>query len=164
MAKKGISKCKNCEQEFPTSGMIIYSNKKYCKSCGEKKLQESEQYNTLIKTICIYFNIEVPTGLILKQIKQYKAEFQYEYTGMTYTLWYLKEIKRNSFEEKYGIALIKYEYENAKNYFLQQQSIQNSVNNIKHEEKIREIKVNSKKQNRNLYLVNIDELLEDGEN
>jgi hypothetical protein len=144
--------------------MIIYSNKKYCKSCGEKKLQESEQYNTLIKTICIYFNIEVPTGLILKQIKQYKAEFQYEYTGMTYTLWYLKEIKRNSFEEKYGIALIKYEYENAKNYFLQQQSIQNSVNNIKHEEKIREIKVNSKKQNRNLYLVNIDELLEDGEN
>lgn len=158
---RGISKCKACEQDFPTKDMKIYSAKKYCNECYIKKTQERDSYNALIAMVCECFELEVPTGLILKQIKTYRDEFKYEYDGMNYTLYYLKNIKGCNFETKYGVALLKFEYENAKAYYEQQSKVQESVNLTNHDETIKIIKVGKvdKLDMKNKYLINIDDLL-----
>lgn len=160
---KGFSTCKGCNTSIPSGEAQIYSGKKYCNRCYELKLKDKKEYDELLKAIMYYFNIDVPSGLILKHIKEYKEQFNYTYAGMQYCLWYCKEIKGLRFDIKYGIAIIKYEYENAKDYFLQQQKVLDSVSKINHEEKVREVKVNVKRQEQKKLLINIDELIKVGE-
>ena len=47
-----------------------------------------------------------------------------------YSLWYITEVKKVRMEVKYGIAMVKYEYENAKRYFNEQNRMQVSVDKI----------------------------------
>lgn len=161
MARK--SKCKNCSIEITKEEKFIANGKGYCKVCHDEIQVEIENYKLLICTICEYFNINEPTGLIIKQIQQYKKEFNYSNSGIGYTLWYIKEIKGKTFNEiKYGIALVKYHYDEAKKYFEQQQRISNSVNSEQQEIKTREIKLNINKvykKERNNFTINIDDLL-----
>lgn len=151
-----LSKCKSCGIELQKKDRNVYSGKTYCKKCYDLKVSEKNQYNNLIKTICNYFEINKPTGLILKQIKDYKEQFDYTYSGMQYTLWYCKDILGKSFEIKYGIALVKYQYENSKDYFLKQQQINKSVVDFKIKEVVKKVKIN--KSNRKSFTINLDEL------
>lgn len=155
------STCKDCAIELSKEDKYTYSNKSYCKICYDKIQVTKQEYNLLIKTICQYLDIEKPTGLIFKQIKDYKEQLDYTYSGITYCLWYIKAIEGKSFTElKYGIALVKYNYEKAKAYFIQQQKISGSVQNIKQEE-INEVKINLDKvyAKKNSFLIDIDDLL-----
>ena len=129
--------------------------------CYNKKVEEHESYNQLLKTICEYFKIEIVTGLMLKQIKQYKTEFNYTYNGMIYTLWYVKEILNKNFITQYGVVLIKYEYENAENYYLQQSKIQESVE--VGEEKIKYITIKKQPKQITNFLIDIDKMIKDGD-
>jgi hypothetical protein len=164
IAKRGFSECKGCGITVPTEQTTVYSNKKYCKACYEQKQAEGQAYKDLIKTICEYFQLDMPTGLIQKHIKEFKEQLGYTHGGMQYTLYYCKEILGKTFDSKYGIALVKYEYKNAENYFLQQMKIQESVAAVnKVEVKVREVKVGVKKQEKKQLLFNLDELLKGGE-
>jgi hypothetical protein len=160
------SKCKGCETLLEKEEKYIYSGKTYCKNCYDKLQKERENYNQLLETIMNYFEIQVIDGLMYKQIKEYKEQFNYNYTGMTYTLWYCKEILNKKFDRKYGIALVKYEYNNAKDYFIKQQQIQNSVMKIK-EPVTRKVKINLekvfKKNSRN-YLIDLENLIGGADN
>ena len=129
--------------------------------CYNKKVEEHESYNQLLKTICEYFKIEIVTGLMLKQIKQYKIEFNYTYNGMIYTLWYAKEILNKNFITQYGVALIKYEYENAENYYLQQSKIEDSIE--VGEEKIKYITIKKQPKQITNFLIDIDKIIKDGD-
>jgi hypothetical protein len=155
------SKCKKCEKKIVKEEKYIVSGKGYCEDCYEDILIEKESYKNLISIVCEYFNIEKPTGLILKQIKQYRDEFNYSTSGITYTLWYIKEIEGKSFNEvKYGIALVKYYYEKAKQYFEQQERISRSVDNF--EIKTREVKLNINKvydKKKDHLTINLEDLI-----
>lgn len=128
MARK--STCKDCGKKLNSDEKYTYGGKTYCKECYENQTKIHEQYDNLIKTICIYFNIDAPSGLILKQIKDYTNNFNYTYSGINYTLWYITQIKSKRLELKYGIALVKYEYMNAENYYIEQQNISKSADNV----------------------------------
>lgn len=156
-----LSTCKMCGAKLTKEEKYTYNNKTYCEKCYNKKLKEKEDYKNLIESICKYFNIDKPDGLILKQIKNYKEDFGYNYTGMLYTLWYCSDILNKHFERKYGIAIIKYEYKNAEEYFLSQQKIVNKLNNIK-ENKTNIVNINMKKvynQQKNKFLFDLDEII-----
>jgi len=158
------SKCKSCELEISKEEKFIHSGKSYCKECYDKIITSTQDYNLLIKTICEYLNIEKPTGLIMKQIKEYKDQLGYTYGGMTYCLWFIKAIECKSFSEiKYGIALVKYNYEKSKSYFLQQGKITNSVQNASQEGAVNEVKVNLDKvyAKKDSFLFNIGDLIEE---
>lgn len=100
---------------------------------------------------------------MLKQVKQYKDEFKYTYDGMTYTLWYCKAVLNKSFISKYGIAIIKFEYENAEQYFLQQQKIKNSVIDISNRVEPTVIKYKSNEHKQSNFLLDLDQLVKDGD-
>jgi hypothetical protein len=159
-----LSTCKGCGIKLTKEEKFTHSNKTYCKVCYDKIKQEKENYNDLLKYISECFEIEFPDGLMYKQIKDYKEQFGYNYAGMTYTLWYCREILNKKFDKKYGVALIKYEYNNAKNYFNSQQEIKNSIKNI-NENSINKVKINLDKvykKDRNKMLFNLDDLIGGG--
>ncbi len=159
-----LSTCKGCEKQITKEEKYTHSGKSYCKECYEKIQLEKEDYKNLLNTICGYFNIDCCTGLILKQIKDYKEQFNYSYAGIGYTLWYTKEIERKTFEQKYGIALVKYYYEKAKEYFEQQNKISKSITIEQPIDNTKIVKVKNMQNNKNKFLINIDSFFEGGEN
>lgn len=80
---------------------------------------------------------------ITKQIKKYKEEDGYTYSGMLKSLIYFYDIKHNPVKTN-NVAIIPYIYKDAKEYYynlfvIQQQAEQLEVNHFKHE--IKEITI-----------------------
>lgn len=160
-----LAKCKGCSKELQKEERHVHSSKTYCINCYNIKIKESEDYENLIAYVCKCFNQPKPTGLILKQIKDYKESFDYTYAGIHYCLWYLVEIKNMKLDIKYGIGIVKFEYEKARDYFLQQQNIKQSAQMQVSEpvEVVRSVKIKNKRKIDNRFLINIDDLLSDKE-
>jgi predicted RNA-binding Zn-ribbon protein involved in translation (DUF1610 family) len=163
MAK--LSTCKDCGKQLKSEEKHIHSSKTYCDKCYEKVIRDSEEYKQLIKYICDNYEIDRPTGLMLKQIKDFKTEFGYTYGGIAYTLWYIKEILNKEFIVIYGISLVKFCYEDAKNYYIHQEEIAKSMEiNSKAEIKTRVVKINNVDKNtKNNSLIDISNLLKGGD-
>lgn len=157
-----LSTCKNCNKQIQKDEpKFKYSNKTYCDKCYNLKLKEKKDYDNLINAILIYFDIDKPNGRILKQIKDFKENFNYTYAGMHYCLWYLKEIKNIKFDVKYGITLVSYEYENSKRYFFKQQKIEQSINKNFKGNKTNIIKIKKRITNKEMkdkLLIDLDEI------
>ena len=160
-----LSTCKSCGKKLQPEEKYTHASKTYCKKCYEKIERESTEYKQLIEFICNNYKLDKPTGYILKQIKDFKTEYEYSYAAMTYTLWYCKEVLNKSFIEKYGISLIKYYYDEAKNYYSQQEKLKEQINklsDIKVKTKIvKRTSMNSKKESTSL--IDLEDLLKGGD-
>ncbi len=160
-----LSTCKSCGKKLQPEEKYTHASKTYCKKCYEKIERESTEYKQLIEFICNNYKLDKPTGYILKQIKEFKTEYEYSYAAMTYTLWYCKEVLNKSFIEKYGISLIKYYYDEAKNYYSQQEKLKEQINklsDIKVKTKIvKRTSMNSKKES--TFLIDLGNLLKGGD-
>lgn len=163
-----LSTCKACDKKLQPSEKFIHSSKTYCENCYAKIKRESDEYKQLIDYICTNYNIKAPTGFILKQIKEMKDESLYTYGGMTYTLWYCKEVIGKELLSKYGVALIKYYYNDACDYFAQQEISKRKMEELKDVElKTKIVKINKQNRyetNNNNSLINLNNLLGGDEN
>lgn len=159
-----LSTCKSCNKKITKEEKVVISNKSYCEECSKKIKQNQEDYKNLIDIICQYYNLQCCTGLIFKQIKDYKEQFNYTYNGMSYCLWYIKEIEKKPFNEiKFGIAYIKYYYEKAKAYYEQQSKISQSVSIEKPKENIKKVIIKTKLEDKsNNWLFDINSLYKEG--
>lgn len=163
MAK--LATCKKCNKQLQPEERYSHASKTYCKQCYDQIIKDGNEYRQLMDFICINYNIERPTGFMLKQIKEMRNEFGWSYAAMTYTLWYCKEILEMELVEKYGVALIKTFYNNARNYYAQQEKITAQVNKLSKEQiKTKVINKTQRKSNAaNSSLVNLENLLEGGD-
>lgn len=158
-----LSTCKQCSKKLHPEDKYTHSSKTYCLNCYQKVKRESDEYKQLIEFICINYDIERPTGFMLRQIKEYKDEYLYNYAAMTYTLWYCREVLNKELDIKYGVALIKYYYDEARSYYTQQEK---SINKLKEldgsELKTKIVKTNrkvSRNNNAKNNTFNLDDLL-----
>ncbi len=160
-----LSTCKCCGKKLQSEEKYIHVSKTYCEECYKRVKRESTEYKELVEFICNNYDLDKPTGFILKQIKEFKSDYGYSYAAMTYTLWYCKEILNKSLIEKYGISLVKYYYDEAKNYYLQQEKLKEQIkklSNIKPKTKVvKQKSVNSNKKSASL--VDLKNLLEGGD-
>ena len=186
MANK--AKCKKCNILLLPTEKCRHQNTTYCNSCIqiiireneleknkkklEKKLKQKpssnpkeDGYKELIDIICKYFKINEPTPLILKQIKDFKNKFKHLYTGLHYCLWYVTEIENKKLDLSYGIALLQFYYDKAKQYYEQQQKIIESAQNIDYTKmKTNVVKINLNKvyDKKSRYLIDITQFCEEG--
>ena len=160
-----LSTCKSCGKKLQPEEKCSHASKTYCKECYKKILRDSDEYKQLIEFICTHYEIERPTGFMLKQIKDMRTEFGWSYAAMTYTLWYCKEVLGKQLLEKYGVALIKHFYEEASNYYSQQEKMKEQMKRLENVEvKTKVVKRNqSKSTNSNSSLINLGNLLEGGD-
>lgn len=159
-----LSTCKGCGKKLQPEEKHTHANKTYCWECFKEIQRESDEYKQLIDFICTNYQIERPTGFMLKQIKELRTECSYSYAAMTYTLWYCKEVLGKQLIEKYGVALIKHFYDEASSYYNQQERMKEQMKRIENvEARTKVVKhQNSQSQNKKSSLINLSDLLEGG--
>ena len=151
-ARKDHFICSVCEQELHKDLKMIKSGKNYCKACLDKLEQIKLLEQNLIRDLVNYLKLDNVPGMILSQIKKYVEEYNYTYTGISYTIWYYTEVLNKEYESQYGIGFVKYYYNEAKDYFLNLQELEDSIpKEIKIKPKFVEIKSKKKKDIKNLY-------------
>lgn len=123
---KHIVKCAVCGQSFDTNAIQAtkYSARRYahqsCFPSGElvpMETPEEDGVKELKEYIDKLFNGNVNWALINKQIKNYKTEMNYSYSGMLKSLIYAYEIKKNDITKAKGVGIIPYTYKDAFNYY-----------------------------------------------
>lgn len=121
-------KCPKCGTFNDKEETVFYNQRYYCKICFENAKAEAEDYKNLIAFICELYNIEAPTGWILKQIKEYKEQYGYSYIGMKTTLDYFYHIKQEEEpEEGMGVGIIPFVYDEAKKFYIDKKAVKESV-------------------------------------
>ena len=125
MAKKHLVKCKFCGEIFDTNNEEFVkptSNRYAHKSCYEKTLKEKTQEELdredLENYIKQLLHISQLTPKINKQIKTFREENNYSYSGIKRCLIYFYEIQRNDIEKANGgIGIVPWVWDQAYTYF-----------------------------------------------
>lgn len=124
MAKLALVKCKYCnisfsreKEEFVQEGRR-YSHKKCYENHLANQTQEEKDKDNFYRYVKQLFG-QYNYLVVSRMAEKYIQENGYTYSGMTKTLYYFYEIKRNPIEKAKGnIAIIPYVYEEAKQYFM----------------------------------------------
>lgn len=116
-------KCPQCGTLNDKETAIFSKKRYYCKICFDEKTKNTDYYKDLIEYICQLYKLTVPNGWILKQIKEYKEQFNYSYLGMKTTLHYFFEIQGNEADKDMGIGIIPFVYEEAKQFYIDKKAI-----------------------------------------
>ena len=78
---------------------------------------EDEDLKKLKSYIEQLYGANVRWPLVMKQIKQFKEENKYSYSGMLKSLIWFYEIKGNKVEDSKGVGIIPFAYQDAYNYY-----------------------------------------------
>ena len=78
-------------------------------------MTEQDYKNSLNQMLLKYYKYRVP-GLVWGQLKNYHDKLEMSYEGIYKTFLYVLEVKGLTFENKYGIGLVKYYYKEGHNY------------------------------------------------
>ena len=117
--------CKYCNQKFnrDIEPFVEVGARRYAhKSCADKVEasipQDEKDYNNLEIYIKKLFNIKTINAKTKKQIRDFREEYGYSYSGMLKTLYWWYEIQDHTTElAKNGIGIIPYIYEDAEKYY-----------------------------------------------
>ena len=155
--KKSKVKCNSCKKQgFNTDeDFIKRGNRYFCLNCFCTKEREANSWKIMIDTIVNYYGIKAPTGIILGQIKDFVDNHDITYDGITYTLWYCKEILQleDDFTPQvavqYGINIVRIKYPEARNFYEQQMAIEKSVQrSLANKVKTKKVTININKINK----------------
>ena len=121
-----IVTCVYCKQRFDRDKLpfIQVSQRRYAhQECSlsedQKKDKEEQDKINLENYILQLFKVDYIDPRVRKQIKQYREEYNYTYSGIHKALVYHFEIKGGSIEKANGgIGIVPYVYQHAYNYYL----------------------------------------------
>lgn len=125
MARK--VKCPECGSYNDKENTVECKGRYYCPICYENKQKEANDYKQLMSYICELYQIEAPTGWILKQVKDFKEQFHYSYKGMRTTLNYFYEIEGNDPADSLGVGIIPFVYDEAKKFYIDRLAVKESA-------------------------------------
>lgn len=140
-----------------------YAHKECVEKYGQKKTQEEEDLKELEQYIMKLFNEPYINARIRKQLKDYRKEYNYTYTGILKTLVYWYNIKGNSIENSnYGIGIVPFQYSEAMKYYyslylIRQSNKNKDIKKYKPKEKIVEIFSPIYKNNKTVKLFNLED-------
>lgn len=148
MARK--AKCPYCEKEIENKeNSIKKSNKYYHLECYDKLQKEKEDNKSDRQLLLDYIN-ELYEGQTPKyvyiQIEEFKKNYNMKYSGMLLTLKNCFETLEIPFDNKKGIGIIPYYYDQTCNEWQRQQEINKAIEEFEFEEK--EVVVNKKINNK----------------
>jgi hypothetical protein len=129
-------KCPYCETQLDKDEAYEYKKKYYHQKCFNEWQQEKEHRQQLIDYICKLYRIEVPSGMILKQIKDFQTDYKYKLKGMELALRYFHETLGNPVQQGAGIGIVPFVYEEAKNDYIKKMKITESLQNFEGNEEI----------------------------
>lgn len=118
------TKCPVCELLFDRDkcDFVHHKNRYYHKVCYDSltaaKTQEEKESKELEEYIMKMFNETYVNARVRRQLKQFKEQYGYSYSGMLKSLVFFFEVKGNSIEKANGgVGIIPYVYKDAFNYY-----------------------------------------------
>jgi len=166
MTKKSKQvKCPVCGTMNDKENTKKIDTRYYCVECGEKREKERNRnkdgWDELFEYICDLYNIDVLTGMMFKQIQNFRENYNYTNTGMYLTLKYYYEILENEVKENTGLGIIPYYYDRAKQYYIDILTVKKHLKDFEIDEqvntvKIKNIDIKELKKQRQISLDSID--------
>lgn len=97
----------------------VYGKNKnrFCMKCYKKEQQITFDRNRLCAFIAKLFGLDRPTGIMLRQIKEYKEKQNISYRNMYFALDYATNIKGYELNLKFGVAVIPAIHAEMLNYY-----------------------------------------------
>ncbi|PPB12931.1 hypothetical protein [Brevibacillus laterosporus] len=142
MARK--PKCPKCDNEVEKDAAVKHSSKHYHEECYATFIRDRDDRKELIEYTCQLYKTKAPSGMILKQIKEFVEVYGYTYKGITLTLKYFHDTRGNQSREGDGIGIVPYKYEEAKKFFILKRNVERSVGELEGKAiKKRHIKIKS---------------------
>lgn len=153
----------SCGEKYEQTSMIVHSNKRYCKTCLEKKIQDEEDRNELYSLIRFHYGVTFPTSLHLAQIKRCKDN-GYSYNDMVIGMKFCLDVLHMKFTPSMGFGYVTNNIEAAKEHYKKQKEKQISNDNIFSDNIFESAKiVVTKPDNRNLFkeskMINLEDIL-----
>ena len=128
-------KCQYCEDKVDKELAYVYKKRNYHKECFDQWEQEKTDRESLYKYICELYRIDTPSPFMMKQIKTLFEENGFKYKGMELALRYFHDTLGNRPQEGTGVGIIAFVYEDAKQHYIKQRKIAESINEEALEEK-----------------------------
>ena len=112
----------------------------YCSECYNRKVKETADREDLYKFIQDTYNLEFPTGQMLRQIKMLNQERGYTYKNIRFTLDYVFNIKKNySPITKFGVSMVPYFHDEMIEYYKSLKERRQNLKLVNTEPKVIEI-------------------------
>ena len=135
-------KCIYCKGEFDRDKLpyVQVSERRYAhKECADKnqisKTQNEQDYDELVDYIEKLFGVGYVNAKIAKQIRDYRIQYGYTFSGILGTLVYWYEVKQAQLDKANGgIGIVPYVYDQAKEYYMkihQANALNENVKNYK---------------------------------
>lgn len=125
-----LVKCPYCEKQLSKEDAHEYKKKYYHMECFEAWRRDIEHRKELIDYILDLYRLDAPTGMMLKQIKEFQEDFKYKLKGIELALRYFHETLGNSVQEGSGLGIVPYIYEDAKRHYMMKMKVEQSMNNF----------------------------------
>ncbi len=162
--------CKNCKTKINKEDAINPKERTYfcsteCEKAWDDKHvvvkkdnSEKDDYKELIAYLCELYGVKSPSIVWLTQIKRFHDNRKMKYKGMQLALKYYYETLGNALNEEYGLGILEWVYDDAKNYFLEKRRILKAINEFDEEEVVKVVKPNIKSIERLKHQNDISEL------
>ncbi|WP_437434996.1 hypothetical protein [Brevibacillus brevis] len=126
----------------------------------EERIRAVDDRKELIQYICELYNMDSPTGMILKQIKDYQEQFNFKLRGILLSLKYFHETLGNVPREGDGIGIVPFMYEEAKKHYLMKLKVEDSIDFLEQQQQVRVVEIISPQFNykKNLKPIDISSL------
>lgn len=157
-----LPKCPICEKPVnkEVEEAIKHSSKTYHDICFKQFQTRKEHRESLINLICELHHLDVPSIMILKQIKDFEETYKFSYKGMEMTLRYFHHIKNNPVDAK-GIGIIPWKYDDARKFYEEMDRIRKHAAkvNFNNKEEVVYVKPSTKKKRKDY--IDIEGILND---
>lgn len=135
MATTHYVTCYYCKERFnrDVEETVQISPRRYAhKACADKfhveKTQEEKDLESLEYYIKQLFHTTYVSAKIRQQIRSFREEYNYTYSGILKSLIYWFDIKKNSLDDaNYGIGIVPYIYQEAYDYYYNLHLVQEAV-------------------------------------
>jgi len=135
-----LPKCPECQLQVDKENQewVKHSSSTYHIKCHQQFEIRKQHRSELLEYICDLYKVPMANGFITKQIKEYETQYGYTLKGIQMSLYYFHSIQGNptqsdEMNQKYktrGIGIVPYIYDEARDYFIKMQQIQDSAENV----------------------------------
>lgn len=123
-----LPSCPDCGVDITDKSVAKkVSGRWVCPDCQVKREKEQADRQELYSLVADLFQIEFPTGMMMKQIKDMKEDLNYTYKGMTLSLIYWTETRGENMSNARGVGIIPYIYEDAKDFYIKKMKVKKSI-------------------------------------
>lgn len=147
MANERLYLCKVCNNKFPKSQLTKFKSKNMCPECYKREEKLSQEKDDLCETIKQLYGLPYVMPGHLKQINQFKEQYNFSYTGMKLTLLYCKNVLNLEFSTSRGLGIIPYKYDEAKKDYLRKHQLSKQTKNANVVQTVKKIVTTVKTEN-----------------